>query len=341
MTRRMLLMLALLARLCASPDSGLPRSEVDEIRALVRAHLPSPEVGDLSAPTVEGLLEQLGGRAGWVEPTIASPGTAPAAPPRRLDGGFGYVHLPEPDTTAVADLDTLLEELGGGPALRGLVLDLRFASGRDFAAASRLAGRFLPAGQGILDWGEGMATAGESNFVTAPIVLLVNAGTRGSAEALAAALRSAGRAVIAGGSSAGEAAQFTDLPLASGRTLRLTLASVRTGDGLPIPGARVLPDIPVPIPPDSERQFLGDPYRQVPGTPESPAPTESTLNAATTIRPRMTEAELIRSKRQSLGQSVPPRMPTATASPTLQDPVLIRGVDLLTALDALRPVGSP
>ena len=57
-------------------------------------------------------------------------------------------------------------------------------------------------------------------------MLLVNAQTRGSAEALAGALRAQDRGIVVGSETAGSAAAWQDVKLADGRTLRLATAKI-------------------------------------------------------------------------------------------------------------------
>src|SRR5438477_100862 len=80
-----------------------------------------------------------------------------------------------------------------------LVLDLRFADGRDYKAAANAADRFLSTEQPVLDWDEGtVRSTAKADAIKVPVAVLVNQETGGAAEALAAALRETDAAVLIG-----------------------------------------------------------------------------------------------------------------------------------------------
>jgi len=334
----LLLLAVLTAELCVTRGA----TDLEELREALRTHLPSVTAEELSAPSEEALLQQLAPRVRWADPNRAAEPEPTPPVRRRHPGDFGYVRLSAVKGEVASQLGDALASLGRDGPVRGLVLDLRFSGGRDFAAAAKTADLLLPAGEPMLDWGSGMTTSGRSNAFRAPLVVLANRDTRGSAEALAAILRSAGRTVMIGGRTAGDAVDFKEVPLASGRTLQLALHSVKTGDGRPISTDGLAPDVPVPHSTGAERHFLDNPFTVAPAPGNGPdVPASQELAAATQVRRRVTEAELIRSKRQSLGQQEPepepsPVVPTPAEPPVL-DPVLQRGLDLLTALNAVAP----
>lgn len=334
-----------LALLCLFAAPLQASTELAEVQRLVSTNLPTLNPDDLTATTVEDLLSRLGPRVRWVEATAETPLSGEAiVGTRRFPGDLGYVRLGEIKGDIAVKLDAALAELGREGQLRGLVLDLRFAGGRDFPASAQASALFFPSGEPVLDWGEGsFAAPGRTNRFAGPVAILVNSGTHGSAEALAAALRSTGHAIVIGGKTAGEAAQLRDFPLSTGRVLRLAVAPVKTGDGLPIASDGVAPDISVLTAAEAERRFLVDPFTSAVASPSGTAPAE--LSATTQVRRRLTEAELIRNKRQALGQpDLAPADPSAEAKKAeaagkalVQDPALARGIDFLTGLNAVTP----
>lgn len=315
-------------------------TELEEVHQLLGTHLPALGTNDLASTSVDDLVTRLTPRVRWVTATVdpAESGEVILAT-RRFPGDNGYVRLGHVTGDVASRLNEAVETLAMDRALRGLVIDLRFAEGRDFAASAQASALFFPSGTPVLDWGDGAFTAPEkTNRFSGPLALLVNSATRGSAEALAASLRHAGLAVVIGGTTAGEATLTRDFVLTSGRSLRLAVAPVKAGDGTPIAPDGLVPDIQVSATAESERRFLADPFAAA--TPAS-APTGD-LGASTQVKRRLTEAELIRSKRQALGQPDPatadpdPKPPAPADANRVQDPVLARGLDLLTGLNAVR-----
>lgn len=336
---RLPLLLILLLTVLLPPPT-LATTELDEVHRLLSTNLPTLGPDDLSAPTVDELVVKLSPRVRWAgsETNAAAPGEVITGS-RRFPGDLGYLRLNHVSGDVAARLETSVDDLQKQGPLRGLVIDLRFASGRDFPASARASALFFPTAQPVLDWGDGsLAAAGRTNWFSGPVALLVNPETRGSAETLAAALRSAGLGMVIGGRTAGEAAQWREFALSSGRVLRLAIAPVKTGDGTVIPVEGLVPDIGVKTTLEADRRFLSDPYSSGATSPSGEAA------AAMQVRRRLTEAELIRTKRQALGL---PEVPVASTNstgvdpapkptPTIQDPVLARGLDLLTGLNAVR-----
>lgn len=255
-----------------------------------------------------------------------------------LDGRYGYVRLGEIETNTASEFAAKLSDWQSVHPLDGFVLDLRFASGRDFKGAAQVADQFFPEGQPVLDWGDGPFTSTpKKSSPVAPLTVLVNHDTRGAAEAIAAALRSAGLALILGGTTAGEAAVHRDYLLADGQTLRIAVGSILTGSGLAIPTDGIVPDIAVSPPPAWERSYLSDPYTGITSSTNSPTATNSVVSTVR-VRKRVNEAELVRSK-QTATDAVPEvvRGP-APSEPVrvIRDPVLARAVDLLKGLNIVR-----
>ncbi len=93
-------------------------------------------------------------------------------------------------------------------------------------------------------------------------MLLVNAQTRGSAEALVGALRAQDRGIVVGSETAGAAAAWQDVKLADGRTLRLATAKIvlppASAGGQPVdlfPNG-IMPDVAVKIDTQQEHDVV-------------------------------------------------------------------------------------
>jgi hypothetical protein len=303
-----------------------------EVRSVLLTNLVGTSESELDAAAARGMIEQLAGRVTLVtnapagEPPASSP---PVAKVLAFDGARGYIRLARLDAEADTAFANALKELSATNPLDGLVLDLRFASGGDYAAAARLAGRFSPEAKVVMRLGaEEFATPAKDDAFTQPTMVLVNRHTTGAPEALAAALRQQEAAMILGGRTAGGAGVFREVALSSGQRLRVAVATVKVGDDAEVPPGGVVPDIVVNASLAEERRYLDNPYG-VPG---------GTNVAGATNRPaRLTEADLVRMRRARQDPSVAPSgdAPTAAPTPTVADPVLARALDLLKGISVV------
>ena len=63
--------------------------------------------------------------------------------------------------------------------LEGVVLDLRYAAGDDYASAAATAELFIKKEQPLLDWGTGMVRSKDkSDAISVPVAVLVNRADR-------------------------------------------------------------------------------------------------------------------------------------------------------------------
>jgi hypothetical protein len=171
------------------------------------------------------------------------------------------------------------------------------------------------------------------------MALLVNGRTEGAAEALAAALRHETGGALLGQATAGTHGVFREVGLKDGTRLQVPAGRIRLGDGSPLPGGPILPDIRIPVPESAERAFLENPTAAlVAGGPPGSAAATGTNGGGALQRRRLTEADLVRATRPE------PSEPTAEApapsqAPTpvrLADPVLARAADLVRGLTAFQ-----
>ncbi|HTH49604.1 MAG TPA: S41 family peptidase, partial [Candidatus Limnocylindria bacterium] len=250
-------LLTLLACPLPSARAATDAPPFGEVFELVRTNLPSLDAAKLNEMAVEGLLQRLGGLAQYAEVPLTNEPSADLLPvATAYEGAYGYVRIGEVSGGVAARLGAALAKAATTNQLKGLVLDLRFAGGRDFATAAQVADLFLAGGQKVLDWGEGpFISTTKTNAFNQPLAVLVNHLTRGSAEALAASLRHAGSALILGNTTAGEASLYREFTLSNGRPIRLAVTPVQTGDGETIPGSGVVPDIAVTVRPELERSY--------------------------------------------------------------------------------------
>lgn len=327
-----LLALAPQARAATQPADALP--PLADLLKAVRDHIQDPAAPERAA--AKALLEGIQG-------TVLAPGSpgeaasdAPAiARKERLESGPLYVRVGQVSLALGPQLAAILQDTNLLSAANGLVLDLRFATGTEYAAAASTADLFAEPGTPLLDWGNGpMAATPKQRPWDLPVAVLVNRETRGAAEALAAAIRAAKAGLVIGSPTAGKAAIFREVPLPDGLRLRLATAPVRAGDGRLLGPDGVQPDIAVRTIASNERTYLDDPYAVVGASSGTDA---ARLTNTVAIKRRVTEADLVRQRRGDTNEA-----PVSQAVPSrvIRDPALARAVDLLRGLAALRPTSG-
>lgn len=153
-------------------------------------------------------------------------------------------------TTVERELSALRDRLGSG--MRGIVLDLRGTAGGSVAEATALADAFLDQGVIVATEARNPRDAASSSAIPGeaasgrPLIVLIDTGTAGPAEVLAAALQDNKRARLVGTKSAGRGAVRSLRPL--GRkgekgALRLATSRLLTPTGKPIEGKGLTPDL--------------------------------------------------------------------------------------------------
>lgn len=304
----------------------------EEIHQLIRQHLADTSDEELNAAAVNGLIEQLKPHVTLEQPADTGRDTnSLVAKAERYRADFGYLRVGVVREGLRAALREAIEKLLADGPLKGLVLDLRFAGGTDYAAAAEAAALFTDAEGTLLQVGETKhAGTSEGEAILIPVMPLINQGTAGAGEALAAALRHVKAGLIIGSRTAGQATLFEEFTLSSGQVIRIASQPIRLADGSALPRAGLTPDILVATSAEDDRRYLNDPFWDA-----NPAATE---RAAITRR-RVTEADLVRQRREgiSLQQLITnPPAPTAVSAPTLKDPSLVRALDMLKALTVVQ-----
>lgn len=319
-----------------APDFGV-------VFDLVRTHLAGASEADLNRAALEGFLAGLRGKVRLITDTNVA--SAPTNPPlvsqtNLFDDEIGYVRVSRVADGLAGAVTAAFQALSASKKLKGLVLDLRFADGEDFAAAAAVADLFIRKERPLLDWGAGLVRATEKqDALTLPVAVLINRETTGASEALAAVLRYVGAALLLGGPTAGAGMVMKDYPLPDGQWLRIASAPVKLGDGTALSGQGVKPDIEVKVGLDEERIYLRDAYGLL-GNPVVKSGTTANAAAGTNTanrRLRVSEADLVRERREgrSLEEFTPAR-DREPLKPQINDPALARAVDLLKGLAVVR-----
>jgi len=357
-----LLLVAAVAPSCRAVDSPL-RQTAEVISVLKSNYVDRDKLDEklLNEATVSGILEALGRGVVIVAPETPSTNdsktvarelktSAPLARAEVIDPNIGYIRLADVTEGTPAALDAELKQFADAKVI-GFVLDLRFADGTNFAAAAAVASRFLSDGQELFTLkssekgvqvfraGSGTRTASSegTDLTSAPLMLLVNAQTRGSAEALAGALRAQDRGIVIGSQTAGSAAGWEDVKLGDGRTLRIATAKIMlppasgAAQSMDIFPNGITPDVAVKIEAQTERNVV------------LAVSTNETLTVS--LQPRvkkkggLTEAQLVKAFH---GQAIDGDEPSTDKEheeegdiQNVRDVVLQRAVDILKGIRVL------
>jgi len=163
----------------------------------------------------------------------------------------------------------------------------------------------------------------------------VDHNTAGNAEVIAAVLRTHLNALIIGQQTKGEAVEFAEFPLATGKLIRIAVAEVALPENVSVFPGGVKPDLPVEVPQETTDAVLQQELEK--GVSEYVFETE---------RPRMNEAALVAGTNPELdaiqaSQKAKGEKPKAP----LRDAVLQRAVDFITTISIYeknekRPAGK-
>jgi len=325
-----------------------PAPDFQEVYDLLKSNLTGVSEAELNRAAVEGLLTNLRGKVSLLEDenSWGSKNAGPSVVKTIvLEQDVAYIRLSHVANGLAQEIESAQRKLSETNTLKGLVLDLRFAAGDDFAAAAAAADLFVAKERPLIDWGAGMAKSKDKpNPIKLPVAVLVNRDTTGAAEALSAILRETGSGLILGTTTAGGAMIAREFTLKNGQKLRIASVPVKLGDGTSLSAQGVKPDIEVAVASVQERAYLEDPYASPPGMKPS---VGTTAGADAAIRPvrrqRISEADLVRERREGTNfdqegfTAVRDREPE---KPLIRDPVLARAVDLLKGLALVRRVRS-
>jgi hypothetical protein len=336
------------------PAPGLPATAPDptpdfaEVYKLIKAHALGVSDAELNRAGVQGLLAALGPKVSLLTNSfstnalVATPLVTQAS---LFEGQIAYLRVARVTGGLAQELDQEHRRLELTNALEGVVLDLRYADGDDYASAAAAADLFTAKAEPLLDWGAGMMPShNKTNAIRVPVAVLVNHDTAGAAEALAALLRATGAGLILGGRTAGRAMIMQDFPLSAGGSLRIAVAAVKLGDGSAMTAQGVRPDIDVAVDPEEELAYYANAFVILPKTNTlasvkvpSPAPSGATNLASRRIR--LNEAALVREHREGLDRDLDAEVPpqgSEPAKPLVNDPVLARALDLVKGLGVVR-----
>jgi len=215
----------------------------------------------LNRATLQGLLERLGGGA-----AIRSPGAeAEAESPFRseiLDEKIGYVRLGSLTKGHLAEFDAALGNFNA-KKIGSLILDLRATPPNSaFELAAEVVKRLTPKGKMLFAVyqpsakQERMYTSDLDPAFQGVTVTLVHRETGGAPEVIAAVLRAVDHALAVGQKTAGQTAEFVELPLHGGKLLRIAVAEVKFPQNFAVFPDGLKPDLSVEVSAKDEEEVL-------------------------------------------------------------------------------------
>jgi hypothetical protein len=314
--------------------NSLNPADLQAVITLLKSNFTNPDAitdTELNRATVQGLMIRLP-QGVMLLPTRES---APPEPPSAfyseiLDGHIGYMRLGSLNN---ANLQAMDKSLGtfATKKVDALIVDLRASQAtNDFAMAAEFAKRFCPKGKRLFALRKTAArqdrvfNSDRDPAFRGLIMVLADGDTVGAAEALAGVLRFYDKALVMGQPTAGRAVEYTDLPLPSGKLLRVAVAEMILPEGPASFPDGLKPDLPVEMSLTEKRQIFrlsGEkgmgPFVYQPGRPH--------MNEAALLAGTNPEVEAAEAAQQHRGRS--PEKPPA------HDPVLQRALDLVTSLE--------
>ena len=340
--RVLTLMAVLLWQTAARAETNAPL-EFNEVRDIIRANLPGVTDTELDRGALDGLLHIVRGKVTVVDSkTNDAMEAVVISQVMSLGDGIAYLRLASVSQGLAAGISSGCTAINATNKLTGLILDLRFAGGDDYAAVAAAVDLFVSEERPLLDGGKGvMKSTTKTNALSLPVTLLVNSETFGAAEALAEVMRDTGTGLILGNVTRGAAMTSREFTLKNGRKLRIADAPVKLGNGSAIAVKGVTPDILVAVTADDERDYMNDPYANPSKLMTATNVIASSTNRAPR-RARLTEADLVRARREGvrLDEQLTPPQESEPEKPFIRDPALARAVDLLKGLAVVRRTRS-
>jgi peptidase S41-like protein len=314
--------------------NSLSSADLQAIIALLKSNFTNPDTitdTELNRATIQGLMVRLPHGVMLLPNRESAAMEAPIAfYSEILDGHIGYLRLGSLNS---ANLQALDKSLGSFAAKKvdALVIDLRASQAtNDFAMAAEFAKRFCPKGKPLFTLRKPAAredrvfNSDRDLAFRGLIMVLTDGDTAGAAEALADALRFYDKGLIMGQPTAGRAVEYSDLPLPSGKILRVAVAEIVSAEGHSLFLEGIKPDVPVEMSMVDKRQIfqLSSEKGMGPFVYEAGRPH---MNEAALLAGTNPEVEAAETAQQRRGR--------APEKPPTHDPVLQRALDVVTSLE--------
>jgi hypothetical protein len=313
---------------------SLGEGDLQAAIALLKSNFTNPDAitdTELNRATLAGLLMRMPGGLMLLPPPprgeSAMPESTASFHSEVFDGHVGYLRLGSLNSANLKEMDKNLQDFVA-KKVDAVIVDLRASSTGDFAIAAEFAKRFCPKGKALFALRKPAARQNRSfssdrdPTFQGLIVALIDGDTTTGAEAIAADLRFYDKALLIGQPSAGRAVEYSDLPLPSGKVLRVASAEAALPDGQPLFPGGVKPDLPVEMSLTDKRQI----FRLSSEKGMTPFVYE-------TERPHLNEAALIAGTNPELDIPDAQRRNRARERQPARDSVLQRALDVVTSLE--------
>lgn len=310
--------------------NSLGENDLQAAIAALKSNFTNPEAitdTELNRATLQGLLMRMPG--GLVLVPGKESAQAESSFPfysEVFENHIAYIRIGALDANNLKELDKKLQDFTA-KKVDAVILDLRASGSGDFATAAEFGKRFCPKGKTLFSVRRPAArenkgfTSDRDPAFQGLVAVLADSDTAGGAEALAATLKLNDKALVIGQTTAGHAVEYSDVPLPSGKTLRVASAEVVLPDSQPLFPGGVKPDLPVDMSIADKRQIFRQGEK---GMSQFVYETE---------RPHLNEAALIAGTNPELDIPDAQRRLRAREKPALRDSVLQRALDVVTSLE--------
>jgi Peptidase family S41 len=314
--------------------NSLGPSDLQAVITLLKTNFTNPDAitdTELNRATVEGLIMRMPRGVMLLPAGEATPAETPTVFYSEIIGGhIGYVRIGSLNAANLQALDKSVSNFSA-KNVNAVIVDLRASQATtDLALAAEFAKRFCPKGKTLFTLRKPSArqdrlfSSDRDPAFRGLIMVLTDSDTVGAAEAIAAALRFYNKALIIGQTTAGRAAEYSDLSLPSGKVLRTAAAEMISPDGRSLFPEGMKPDLPVEMSMADKGEIFQlsaekgmGPFVYEAGRPH--------LNEAALLAGTNPEVEAAEAAQQRRGRS-PEKPPT-------HDPVLQRALDVVTSLE--------
>lgn len=306
--------------------------KLNEVVDLIKSKLSIVKPEQIEQAALEGILNKY---SNLVQIVSAEKPSSPINPIKKtviLETNYAYFHIQHVSGNLSGEFQKAFSELEKSNTIKGIIIDLRFASGNDYSVCAELLDLFFEGEKTLFSIGNReFKSKKKEKSVKLPTTVLINKETACAAEVIAEILRQNKLAVLIGSKTSGNAYSFEDFKLSTGQTLKIAVGTISLGENLTISTNGIVPDISVDVSLDEEREFIDNPYKL-------PKRLSGDLSASgkSTLR-KLNEAELVRMKKEGIDNPADSSALEKTTKPQQQiqiihDPSLARALDLLKVL---------
>lgn len=325
----------LLILLAFNVSSAEQKPKLNEVVDLLKSKLTVVKPEQIEEAALDGILSKFSNLVEIVYDEKPSRTVEPIRKSVILETNFAYFHIQQVGPKLASQFKTALGELEKSNVIKGVIIDLRFASGNDYSACGEFLDLFFDTEKTLFSIGNrAFKSTQKEKQVKTPITVLINRETATAAEVIAEVLRQNKVAVLIGSKTSGNTYSFEEFKLSTGQMMKIAMGTIRLSDDTIISTNGILPDISVDVSLDEEREFILNPYK----LPRRLMAESSETGAVRPLR-KINEAELVRMKREGIdpatGAQSTDREKTSKPQQELQlihDPSLARALDLLKVL---------